>query len=358
MTDAPYRVLVIEDDEDVALFTRTVLEKRAGCDVRVLYSGIGAIDVVREFRPDVLVTDVELPGASGLDILEQARLIDPSLPVIVMTAHASVDYAVRALRDRADEFLTKPVPSTVLVETVHRLGARSRQAAAARQKRTVLAIGAHPDDVEIGVGGVLAAHAAAGDPIVILTLSRGARGGAADDRQHESLASAEILGARLFMEDLEDTRIPNSDPTVGIIERVVAEVSPGIVYTHTKNERHQDHRSVHEAALIATRKVPTVACFQSPSSTIEFRPSRFVTIDGHTDTKLALLRAFASQAGIRDYLEPDFVLATARYWSRFGTGRYSEPLEIIRDSAAIGAPSSIDTSAGAVASSPRPGEEM
>ncbi len=215
MTESPYRVLVIEDDDDVALFTRTVLQKRAGCEVRSLASADGAIRALSEFAPDVVITDVELPGASGLDILEQVRRADGDLPVVVMTAHASVDYAVRALRDRADEFLTKPIPSAVLVETVQRLATAYRESQARRRGRTVLAIGAHPDDVEIGVGGTLAAHAAAGDPVVILTLCRGARGGQADDRQNESLAAAELIGARLFLEDLEDTRIPISDPTVG-----------------------------------------------------------------------------------------------------------------------------------------------
>ncbi|MEJ3405848.1 response regulator [Rathayibacter sp. YIM 133350] len=338
MAESPYRVLVIEDDDDVALYTQTILTRRGACEVRVLPSGVGAMEAIVQFAPDVIVTDVELPGASGLDILDWARRRDGALPVIVMTAHASVDYAVRALRERANEFLTKPVPSAVLVDTVHRLAAEFRAAVARRQRRTVLAIGAHPDDVEIGVGGSLAAHAAAGDPVVILTLSRGARGGAVDDRQGESLAAAELIGARLFLEDLEDTRIPNADPTVGIIERVVAEVSPAIVYTHSRNDRHQDHRAVHEASLIATRNVATVACYQSPSSTVDFRPSRFVSIEGFTDTKLALLKCFASQWGIRNYLEPDFVLATARYWSRFGTGTLSEPLEIVRDSSGVGAP--------------------
>ena len=218
MTESPYRVLVIEDDDDVALFTRTVLQKRAGCEVRSLSSADGAIRALSEFAPDVVITDVELPGASGLDILEQVRRADGDLPVVVMTAHASVDYAVRALRDRAAEFLTKPIPSAVLVETVRRLATAYRESQARRRGRTVLAIGAHPDDVEIGVGGTLAAHAAAGDPVVILTLCRGARGGQADDRQNESLAAAELIGARPFLEDLEDTRIPISDPTVGIIE--------------------------------------------------------------------------------------------------------------------------------------------
>jgi LmbE family N-acetylglucosaminyl deacetylase len=107
------------------------------------------------------------------------------------------------------------------------------------------------------------------------------------------------------------------------------------VYVHSRNDRHQDHRAVHEAAIVATRRVAQVACYQSPSATIAFSPTRFVSIDGFTETKLALLDCFASQTGIRDYLAPDLVLATARYWSRFGTGTHVEPLEVIRDARAI-----------------------
>src|SRR6185437_4263593 len=154
------------------------------------------------------------------------------------------------------------------------------------------------------------------------------------------LAAAELLGARLFMEDLEDTQISVADPTVGIIERVVAEVRPDIVYTHSAHERHQDHRAVHAATLVAARSVRTVCCYQSPSATIDFRPTRFVPIDGFTDAKLALIRCFESQTEVRAYLEPDFVLATARYWSRFGGGTSCEPLEVIKDTVDISVPAS------------------
>ena len=89
---------------------------------------------------------------------------------------------------------------------------------------------------------------------------------------------------------------------------------------------------MHEAVIVAARAVDTVACFQSPSSTVDYRPSRFVSIDGFTDRKIELLECFQSQASIRKYLEPDFVLASARYWSRFSSSSdYCEPLEIIRD---------------------------
>lgn len=333
LEDAP-RVLVVDDDPDVALLVKTVLERRAGCTVDIAGDGQSAIDRVAVARPDVVVTDIEMPGLNGLELLAELRRTVPTVPVIVMTAHVSVDYAVSALRAQADEFLTKPLDNAKLVEAVLRLVEEGRRRrAASGPKNVVLAIGAHPDDVEIGVGGLLAAHAQAGDDLTILTLSRGSRGGDADSRQSESLASAEILGARLFLKDLVDTEISGGGGTVRLIEDVVREVQPTIVYTHSQNDRHQDHRAVSEATIVATRRVGTVACYQSPSSTIDYRPTRFVRIDQYLPDKLRLLECFRSQTANRDYLEPSFVSATARYWSRFGGGVAVEPLEVIRETA-------------------------
>jgi len=333
MGENAYRVLVVDDDPDVALYTSTVLERRGGCEVKAITNPTLARAAVDEFRPDVVVTDIEMPGMTGLELIEQLRADQPNLPIIVMTAHVSVDYAVGALRSQADEFLVKPIASPELIAIVQRLAAEGRaNREAGRPREYVLAVGAHPDDVELGVGGILAAHRDAGDTVVILTMSRGAKGGEPDDRQHESLHSADLLGARLFLEDLVDTEITSTGPTISIIERVIKQVNPSIVYTHSIHDRHQDHRAVHEAVIVAARAVDTVACFQSPSSTVDFRPSRFVSIDGFTEQKVELLKCFRSQAGIRKYLEPDFVLASARYWSRFSSGSdYCEPLEIIRD---------------------------
>jgi LmbE family N-acetylglucosaminyl deacetylase/CheY-like chemotaxis protein len=333
--DETYRVLVVDDDPDVALYTSTVLERRGGCVVRAISDPFLARGVVDDFRPDVVVTDIEMPGMTGLELITQLRADQPQLPVIVMTAHISVEYAVGALRSQADEFLTKPVSSADLISIVHRLAAEGRaNREAGRPREYVLAVGAHPDDVEIGVGGILAAHREAGDTVVILTMSRGGRGGAPDSRQGESLRAAELLGARLFLEDLIDTEITNTGPTVAIIERVIQQVNPTIVYTHSVHDRHQDHRAVHEATVVAARTVDTVACYQSPSATVDYRPSRFVSIDGFMSKKLDLLGCFQSQTTLRRYLETDFVQSTARYWSRFASASdYVEPLEIVRDAA-------------------------
>lgn len=326
------KILVVDDDPDVALLVKTVLERRAGAAVTVAHDAPQALERARAARPDVVVTDIEMPGASGIDLLSDIRREFPGVPVLVMTAHVSVDYAVSALRAQADEFLTKPLDNAQLVEAVTRLAAEARTRGPGRRPETVLAVGAHPDDVEIGVGGILAAHAAAGDTVTILTLSRGARGGDADSRQFESLAAAELLGARLFLKDLVDTEITNSGQTVRLIEEVVREVQPTVVYTHTSNDRRQDHRAVSEATVVATRSVATVACYQSPSATIDFRPTRFVRIDDFLERKFDLLACFDSQVASRDYLARDFVAATARYWTRFGGGKAVEPLEIVRES--------------------------
>ena len=339
MTEEARRVLVVDDDADVALYVKTVLERRGGCIVQTASDGVAGVAAVSSFAPDVVVTDIEMPGLSGLDLVAAIRVDRPWLPVVVMTAHVSVDYAVSALRVQADEFLTKPLDSTRLVEVVMRLADESRQRqAAAGPREHVLAIGAHPDDVEIGVGGILSAHRAAGDEVTILTLSRGARGGDVGNRQNESMAAAELLGARLFLHDLTDTEISGGGSTVRLIEEVVREVIPTIVYTHTNHDRHQDHRAVHEATTVATRTIDTVACYQSPSATVDFRPTRFVSIDGFVDRKLELLACFQSQADHRSYLAPDFVRATARYWSRFGGGDNVEPLEVVRETSDLSTP--------------------
>jgi len=327
---------VVDDDEDLAQFVRTLLERRAGYVVETASDGAAALAAVGTFQPDIVVADIEMPGMNGLELLTAIRAQAPWMPVVIMTAHVSFDYAVSALRSQADEFLTKPLDTSALVGIVERLieEGRSRREGE-RRREVVLAVGAHPDDVEIGVGGILSAHRAAGDDLTILTLSRGGRGGDADLRQHESLAAAELLGARLFLKDLVDTEIEGGGPTVRLIEEVVREVRPTVVYTHSAHDRHQDHRAAFEATIVATRGAATVACYQSPSSTIDFRPTRFVAIERFIERKIELLACFASQSEHRAYLAPDYVTTTAKYWARFGTGAMVEPLEIIRDGSAL-----------------------
>ncbi len=328
----PGRILLVDDDPALAGYLTRVLRARGGFDVTHELDSVGALRRIQTEQWDLLITDIELPGMTGLELLERVRQLEPQLPVAVLTGNPTVDYAVSALRSSAAEFLQKPITAEDLIAKAGELVEAGRAARAAGRE-TVLAIGAHPDDVEIGAAGALLAHKAAGHTVAILTLTRGARGGDQIQRARESQEAADVIGARLFLDDLEDTRIAEGSPTIDAIDRVVAEFQPTIVYTHSIHDVHQDHRNTHRAAIVACRRVGRVYCFQSPSATVDYRPTHFVTIDDHLSRKLKAIDTFATQVGVREYLEPDLISSTARYWSRYCGGNHAEPFEVIRDRA-------------------------
>ena len=171
--------------------------------------------------------------------------------------------------------------------------------------------------------------------MVILTLTAGERAGEATVRSRESAASASRLGAELVLETLDDTRISEGPTTIGAIEAVISGLDPSVVYVHTEADRHQDHRNVHRAAMVATRNVPSVFCYQSPSSTTHFSPTRFVPIAEQLSTKLQLLELYGSQSSTKAYLAPAVIEATAVYWSRFARASHVEPFEVVREQAEI-----------------------
>jgi two-component system, NtrC family, response regulator HydG len=335
--DQPGRILVVDDDLVTGRFLTHLLGDDGGFDVTHTTDPAEGLRRASSERWDLVLTDVEMPDMTGLELLQALRTAAPDLPVVVITGHASLDYAVSALRDHADEFLQKTLPKQQLLAAVAAVVARGRAARAAN-RQAVLAIGAHPDDVEIGAAGALLVHRSMGHEVSILTLSRGARGGTEATRAGESERAAHALGAALFLEDLRDTQISEGDPTIGTISRVIEAVRPTVIYTHSPHDVHQDHRNVNRAAMVAVRGIKRVYCFQSPSATVDFRPTRFVTIDDQIEGKLEAIHAFASQVEIRRYLEPDLIQSTARYWSRFGDGRYAEAFEVIREAATDGQP--------------------
>ena len=324
------RILVVDDDSDFGGYLSRVLRSRGSFYVTHELDSTGALRRIETEEWDLLITDIELPGMSGLELLDRVRCLVPGLPVAVLTGHPSVDYAVTALRNAAAEFMQKPIAADELVAKATELVEAGRKARA-EGREIVLAIGAHPDDVEIGAGGTLLAHRTAGDTVAILTLSRGARGGDQAMRAREAQEAADVIGARLFLDDLEDTRIQEGDPTIGVIDAIITDLQPTVVYTHSVHDIHQDHRNVHRAVMVAARRVGRVYCFQSPSATIDFRPTYFVAINEHLGRKLKAIETFGSQYTVRDYMEPDLIASTARYWSRYCAGNHAEPFETIRD---------------------------
>jgi CheY-like chemotaxis protein len=109
------RILLVEDDPEAALFAVTVLAKRGQFEVTHTPDPAVALRLAAAGCWDLVLTDVDMPGMSGLELLDALRLISPALPVAVVTAHGHLRAA--AMARRADEFLTKPVPVDQLLAT-------------------------------------------------------------------------------------------------------------------------------------------------------------------------------------------------------------------------------------------------
>lgn len=323
------RILLVEDDEVAATLLVDILGTIG--EVQWTASAEEAVTIVGVRDWDLIVSDIDLPGMNGLELVQHAKIRRPHVAILILSGHSSFDHAVAAMRAGADDYLTKPFDPPGLVEKATALVALTRTRRAAGLE-IVLAVGAHPDDVEIGIGGILLRHASQGHRVNVLTLTGGEAGGLATDRAAESARAAELLTARLIHAALTDTSVSEAGTTIRTIREVIEDVKPTTVYTHTIRDVHQDHRNAHSATLVAARGVPRVFCYQAPSTTVEFKPTRFVAIDEFLEGKLEVIQAYTSQVKIREYLDEELLRATARYWSRFSKARYVEPLEIVRDS--------------------------
>jgi signal transduction histidine kinase len=103
----PGRVLIVEDDETVADVLREVLSDEP-IELAFASSAEQALQLIGDTCPDLILADITLPGKSGLEVMRQARAIDPEVAVVLMTGHASVQTAIDALRQGASDYVTKP----------------------------------------------------------------------------------------------------------------------------------------------------------------------------------------------------------------------------------------------------------
>ena len=122
MTRDPIEVWIVDDDAGIRWVLERAMEQ-AGMACRGFDSAPPALDALSHGAPDVLVTDIRMPGPDGLDLLARLKSDWPDLPVIVITAHSDLDSAVAAYQGGAFEYLPKPFDIDQAVELVRRAGA-------------------------------------------------------------------------------------------------------------------------------------------------------------------------------------------------------------------------------------------
>jgi LmbE family N-acetylglucosaminyl deacetylase len=195
----------------------------------------------------------------------------------------------------------------------------------------VLVIGAHPDDIEIACGGTLAKLHDEGHTIWGLVMSQGEMGGDAKSRHREAIRGANFLGLdQLRVLDFPDTRLDEFALKIAKeIESVIQELQPDVVFTHSSHDLHQDHQSVHDATLRASRNLNTVLCYESPSTTQAFQPNFFIDIQNYADIKVESIREHRGQKK-RSYTQSDRVDGTALFRGSQAKLKRAEGFEAIR----------------------------
>jgi len=159
----------------------------------------------------------------------------------------------------------------------------------------ILAIGAHPDDIEFGCAGTLMKYADNGHNVYSLIMTRGDRGGVEDVRQREAEEAARKIGVtKILWKKYPDTELPLGKDLINDIEGAIRTVEPAFIFVHHKDDTHQDHRALAQAAIAATRYIRNVLFYEGPTS-VDFSPNVFVDIRGHVDRKMSALAAHASQ---------------------------------------------------------------
>ncbi len=118
-------VLVVDDKEMMRDSVSSSL-MRAGFEVTTAARADAAIEQIAKKRPDVVITDLNMPGMTGIELLEQIGSIDHELPVVLMTAFGTIETAVKAMRLGAFDYITKPFEGDELIITIKRAVAHAR----------------------------------------------------------------------------------------------------------------------------------------------------------------------------------------------------------------------------------------
>jgi LmbE family N-acetylglucosaminyl deacetylase len=215
----------------------------------------------------------------------------------------------------------------------------------------ILAIGAHPDDVELGLGGCLAKHVENRDDVHILIFSRGEKGVSDDkvgyeERLYEgernvlkgemreeetknALKLLEVKEENIKILGLPDTGIKINEKIADDVYKHIMEMNPDIIYTHCLEDDHLDHIAASLITLHAARRAKTILLYESPSTRTSFSPNYFIDISAYIQKKIEALKMHMTQAG-KPYMNEDMIKSKARFRGFQAKIKYGEAFVVYR----------------------------
>jgi DNA-binding NtrC family response regulator len=102
------RILILDDELDMLLLLRTIISSRTGHEVITTNDPLELEDLMTTRLPTLIISDLKMLGRDGLEVIEVAHRLDPSIPVVIITAYGSLESAEEAVRRGAYDYITKP----------------------------------------------------------------------------------------------------------------------------------------------------------------------------------------------------------------------------------------------------------
>jgi two-component system NtrC family response regulator len=112
-------ILIVDDEKNYLVILEALLAPE-GYEIITENNAANALRIIRDTDLDLVITDMKMPGKDGMELLEEAKKIDPELPVIIMTAYGTIEKAVEAMKKRAYDYITKPFRNEELKLTVRK----------------------------------------------------------------------------------------------------------------------------------------------------------------------------------------------------------------------------------------------
>ena len=205
------------------------------------------------------------------------------------------------------------------------------------RKPSVVAFGAHPDDIEIGMGGTIAKLSAQGYDVnlVVATLPNFVQIDKKEERRNESTISAKVMGCKTpeFL-DLAPDEITFGRRFVTKVDEIINRHKPEAVFTQWIGDSHQDHQALTKAVIAASRDLNNLFMYETtiPGGITEnaFRPQLYVDISATLDIKTNALDCFDSQKMRCGHLWVDAIVGRCAYRGYQNNTRYAEAFEVIK----------------------------
>lgn len=121
MTEATgriFNILAVDDDKSISTLVKSILSLEKHYEVTTVISGEACLKYIRDQMPDLLLMDIQMPGIDGIETLKRVKEYDSRIPVVMMSAHGTIERAVRSMKLGAYDFITKPIERERLLITV------------------------------------------------------------------------------------------------------------------------------------------------------------------------------------------------------------------------------------------------